>query len=279
MRPILDWASIAQGLMRALLVVPLHPVPDDASCLVKRLERLLPDALFFETAEEPFDDPILFRRIRCDELLRQPIIPTGLAKPPTLEDEAVVAPQDWRSYRPQRPKPGETGRFDRPFRLFCATPQGELVADHLPIVTVDHRREMRPAVLAAGNMRHVHGPPFVTATGPTDPALYTRTWGGHALVHEPPLLFQHTIDRFTVHDHPALISQQHLQAAVPERGMLLDQLVKPFGPGRIGPPASPLRCGRSMQARSADAEHLTASSFRDTRHARSHASDVFRSKG
>jgi hypothetical protein len=34
-----------------------------------------------------------------------------------------------------------------------------------------------------------------------------------------------------------------------------------------------------MQARSADTEHLTASSLRDTRHARSHASDVFRSKG
>ena len=68
LRPILDRAPIAQGLMRALLVVPLHPVPDDASCLVKRLERLLPDALFFETAEEPFDDPILFRRIRRDEL-------------------------------------------------------------------------------------------------------------------------------------------------------------------------------------------------------------------
>ena len=140
MRPILDWASIAQGLMRALLVVPLHPVSDDASCLVKRLERLLPDALFFETAEEPFDDPILFRRIRCDELLRQPIVPTGLPEPPTLEDQAVIAPQDRRPYRPERPKPGQAGGFHRALGLLGPTPKSELVADHFPIMTINHRR-------------------------------------------------------------------------------------------------------------------------------------------
>ena len=102
---------------------------------------------------------------------------------------------------------------------------------------------------------------MIDTTGPTCPALYARPWGGDALMHEPPLLFQDTIDRFAVHDHPALASQQHLQSAIPERGMLLDQLVEPFGPGRIGSPTSLLRPGRPMQSRSTDAEHLTPSSF------------------
>ena len=98
-------------------------------------------------------------------------------------------------------------------------------------------------------------------------------------MHEPALLLQHPIDRFAIHDEPVLAAQQHSQAAIAKRGMLLDQLPQPLDPRRIGPPASPLRCGRSMQAGSTDAEHLTASSFRDTRQRDSHASDVFRSKG
>ncbi len=98
-------------------------------------------------------------------------------------------------------------------------------------------------------------------------------------MHEPALLFQHPIDGFAIHHNPILASQQHPQSAIAKRGMLLDQLPQPLDPRRISPPASPLRGGRSMQAGSTDAEHLTASSFRDTRDGSLHASDVFRSKG
>lgn len=55
--------------MRAIVGVPLHPVPDDSPRLLRRLERVLPDALFFETGKGPFDDPVLIRRVRRDELL------------------------------------------------------------------------------------------------------------------------------------------------------------------------------------------------------------------
>ncbi len=77
--------------MRALVVVPLHPVSNDLPRLLKRLERLLPDTLFFETAKEPLNQPILLGRIRRDELLLQPIVSTGLAKPATLENQPVIA--------------------------------------------------------------------------------------------------------------------------------------------------------------------------------------------
>jgi hypothetical protein len=105
LRPILKWAVIPQRLMRPVLVVPLYPIPNDPPCLLKCLKDVLPDTLFFETPKEPFDDPILFRRIRRDELLCQPIIPTGLPKATTLKDQPIVTPQDWRSHRSQGAEP------------------------------------------------------------------------------------------------------------------------------------------------------------------------------
>lgn len=69
LRVILDWAPISEGTMGSSFVVPVDPVSNGPPRLVKRLERMLPDTLFFETSKEPFDDPVLFRRIGCNELL------------------------------------------------------------------------------------------------------------------------------------------------------------------------------------------------------------------
>lgn len=44
-------------------------------------------------------------------------------------------------------------------------------------------------------------------------------------MHEPPLLLEHAIDRFAIHDDPVLESQQYPKPPIPECGMLLDQLV------------------------------------------------------
>jgi hypothetical protein len=51
--------------MRPPVVIPLDPVANGTPRLLKRLERVLPDTLFFETAKETFDDAILFRRVRA----------------------------------------------------------------------------------------------------------------------------------------------------------------------------------------------------------------------
>ena len=143
MGPVLNRAPISQCPMRAIVVVPLHPVPDDSPRFLKRLERVLPDALFFETAKEPFDDPVLLRRVRGHECVVQPIVPTRLPKLTALEDQAVVTAENRRSRRPQRSEPGETGGFHGALRRLRPTPQGELVAPHFAVVTVDHRRQMR----------------------------------------------------------------------------------------------------------------------------------------
>ena len=63
MRAILDRAPIPQGAMGPFLVVPVDPVPNDPPCLLKRLERVLPDTLVFQASKEPLNQPILLGRI------------------------------------------------------------------------------------------------------------------------------------------------------------------------------------------------------------------------
>ncbi len=88
---VLDRAPIPEGAMGPFLVVPVDPVSNDPPRLLKRLERVLPDALVFQTPKESLNHPILRGRIRRDELLLQPIVSTGLAKPATLENQPVIA--------------------------------------------------------------------------------------------------------------------------------------------------------------------------------------------
>jgi hypothetical protein len=141
--PVLDRAPIPQRLMRAFVVVPLDPLSNDSLRLLKRLKGLLPDTLFFETPKEPFNDPVLLWGAGCNESLLQPIVATGLPKPPALANEPVVATENRCSRWSECPVADDAGRFDRSLRLFGPTAQREFVADHLPIMTVDHRREMR----------------------------------------------------------------------------------------------------------------------------------------
>ena len=263
--------------MRAFLVVPLEPLPNDPSRLLKCLERMLPHTFLLETPKEPLDDPVLFGRIGRDELLLELIVATGLTEPTTLKDEAIVAAEDWRPHRTQRPEALQTRRFDRPFCLLRSTTERKLVPDHFPIMTVDHRREMRPAILPTRNMCHIHGPAFVAVIRPTRPALHARAWGADALMHEPPFLVQDTVDRLPIDLKAISESQLHPQPAIAKRRMLLNPIPQPLQPRRLR--AASARSRGSVQTGSADPEYLAAPSLGDTRQRRSHASDVFRSKG
>ena len=151
------------------MVVPLDPVPNDAPRILECLEGVLSDALFFETPKESFDHAILLRCVGRDEFLLQPVVATGLAKPPTLKNQAVVATQDRGIYRTERPEALETGGLDRALGLLGPTAEGELVTNNLPIMTINHGRKVGPAILATRNMRDIHGPSFIAAARLTDP--------------------------------------------------------------------------------------------------------------
>ena len=54
----------------------------------------------------------------------------GLPKPAALKDRPIVAPQDRRPHRAQRPEPSEARGYYRPFDLLGQTPKSQLMADH-----------------------------------------------------------------------------------------------------------------------------------------------------
>jgi hypothetical protein len=63
--------------------------------------------------------------------------------------------------------------------------KSELPPDDLAIVTVDDRDEVPPAIVAAGNVSNVHGPPPIARRSDAAPPSYARSWILLPLMHEP----------------------------------------------------------------------------------------------
>ena len=71
---------------------------------------------------------VLFRRIRRNVFLRQPVILTSSPETTALENQAVIAPNRWHlAVRPQGSETMQTGVFQGSFRFFGAASAGELV--------------------------------------------------------------------------------------------------------------------------------------------------------
>src|SRR5438105_12295680 len=265
--------------MRPAVIVPVDPVPNDPPRLLERLKLVLPDTLFFETPKEPFDDPVLLRRVRGDELLRQPIVSAGLAESPTLKDQPIVAAHGRRqAYRPQRPKACQARGFDGALSFLRPSAPCNLIANQFTIVAINHRGQMRPAVPTTGNVRHIHGPAFVTPTGAADPAAGPRARGARALMHQPALQLEHAIDGCAIHHEPLLAAQQRPELTIPKGRMLLNQFPQAVYPRRI-PHRPRARRRTAMQSRTGDAQDPTAPTLRNIRQGGPHPSEVFRSKG
>lgn len=64
--------------MRSLAVVATNPGSDDTLGLGQGFKPMLPDALFLQTLDEPFHDPVLLRCVGSDELLDQPVASNGV---------------------------------------------------------------------------------------------------------------------------------------------------------------------------------------------------------
>lgn len=101
--------SESQRLMRGGLIIPVDPPANHGARLCETLKLMLPEILFFQASEEEFNKPILLQRIRGDEFLSEPIVPTHQPKPSAPKDQTTVTAQDHRSGRPQGTEPSQTG--------------------------------------------------------------------------------------------------------------------------------------------------------------------------
>src|SRR5689334_22260913 len=223
--------------MRAPLIVPADPPPHGATGLDEAGEALLPDALFLQTAEEALDHPVLLRRVRRDELLAQPVVATRGPKPPALEDQAVVAADyGCGAIGPQRAEAINAGFLERAFGLLRATPSSRLVAHDLPIVAVDDRGEVSPAVHAAVDVRHVHGPAFVAPGGTASPPLHAGPRGRLSLVDEPTLELERAVHGLPVDRQPFPEPEKRPETTISERRMQRDQSLQTGGKNLIDHP-------------------------------------------
>ena len=71
--------------MRSFGVVPLDPPPYLAPSLGEAAELMLPRTLFLQRSEEPFDEPVLLRRVGRHELLGESVVTAGCTEPPASE--------------------------------------------------------------------------------------------------------------------------------------------------------------------------------------------------
>lgn len=105
-----------------------------------------------------------------------------------------------------------------------------------------------------------------------------RTWGGDALMHEPPLLFQYTMGSLPIDDDPIRAAQQSPQSPTSKDKVLLNPLPQPLRPRRVSCLRRPAVPSMLMRAGAAHPEHLTAPPFWDNRQRAIRPSHVFRSK-
>jgi hypothetical protein len=83
-------------LVWAPVVIKLDPVGDDPHCMLLGLEAVTMHTLFFQGPDDVFDQAVLLRTMRRDELLIEPIAPDRAGVMATGEDQTVVGAQQER---------------------------------------------------------------------------------------------------------------------------------------------------------------------------------------
>jgi hypothetical protein len=154
--PKLVRAEIAESLVRALGVVPTASARDDSAHIAIIAETMLPRAFSLEVPEEPFNHAVLLRRVRREECLTEPIVPTGPAKPSALEGSSL---SDLRT------GVGPCGR-----RVPNRARQASSSACSASLA----RPRKANSWPTTARMRHVHSPPLIAGRGDTASPLNSR---------------------------------------------------------------------------------------------------------
>src|SRR5271165_440277 len=179
-------AAIAKCLVWSSAVVPLNPLSNGGTRRGEGAEVMLPDTLLFETAEEAFDETVLFRGVGGDELLTQAVIAASGTKTPALKDQAIVATHHWGgTFRTQSAETSQAGLLEGTLGFLGTATQRELITSHFAVVAIDNRSQMAPAVGTARHMRHVHRPPLIAMLRATSKSVSPRPRRRRALMNQP----------------------------------------------------------------------------------------------
>src|ERR1700728_3499982 len=261
--------------MRTPGVVPFDPFSNGAASFGEAAEVVQPNALLFETSKEALDETILLGRIGRNELLAQPVIATGGAKAPALEDKSIVtAYYRCRTFRAHSAEARQASLLERPLGFPGTTAQREFIAGHFPVVTINNRREMAPAVSSRGNVRDIHCPALIAALRTASESMDPLPWRQRTLMHEPTFEHQQSIHRLTIYADPFDETQHRPQAPVTEGRILLDQPLDAFRQDFVEPRRRRSNYRARPQPGTGKCQHSAHSSHRYAGPRRHHSSDV-----
>ena len=127
-------------------------------------------------------------------------------------------------------------RFDRAFCLLRPTVQRELVADNLPIATINDDSEMRPVVHPQGIcVTSIAQRSSLRLARLTQPRTRGRGVKG-LLMHQPPLLLQHPIHLSSIHNDPFLPPEQRQEVPISDPRSDAAESTGGAARSKVGPP-------------------------------------------
>lgn len=203
--------------MRAAVVVEADPITDDAGRMLDALEAMAMNALLPECADDALDHAVLLGAAWGDELLLQPVAAHQGREVTAGEDQAVVRPQqELLIYLSQGAEPSDQSVLQGRAGGGGLARAGQVPAQKLTGVTVDHQRERCPAILAGPDAGQIRRPALVWRDGHGRDGLDTRPHAHGALTNLPALELENPLDRVFIK------AQQPSNSAIAEGGLLLD---------------------------------------------------------
>ena len=215
--------------MRPLLVVPPDPTAYFLTCLREALEVVLPDAFLFQAAEEPLNHSVLLRRVGRDVFLFQPIEPARLPEPAALKDQPVIAANDWCLRRwPQSAEAPQASLLQCSLRFLSPASKGELIANYLAVVAINHGCQVAPPVSPTVDVCQVHRPSLVARFSAAPQLANTRLWRNLPLMQHPAFDLHQAVNLLAIDYSPFTIPEQRPHPAIAIGRMLLDKPVNLF---------------------------------------------------
>ena len=168
------------------MVVKPNPATDDSIGMLQGLKPLTMNTLLFQGSDYTLDHPVLLRTVGRDELLFQAVASDQGSEASAGEDQAIVgSQQEGLLHSAQGSKPGNQGLLQCRFSRSGFARTGQMPAQKLSGVAVDHQRQRYPAIPARPDAAEVCGPALIRRNRHRRERFYSRPKANRALLYLP----------------------------------------------------------------------------------------------
>lgn len=181
------------------MIIEADPVADDARRVLDTFEAMPVSALLFQGPDYALNHAILLGAVRGNELLPQTIAANQGREVSACEDETIIRPQQELPLDPaERPEASNQSVLKRGSGRGRLARAGQMPAQQLARVTVDHQRQRGPAILAGPDSCQVGRPPLIGRCSDGGHRLDPRSHTNRALANLPALELEDPLHRVFV---------------------------------------------------------------------------------